>query len=187
MDEFWPSDNTDAFDRLKIQEGFSYAYLPKSMVAWVTDSPNWLNKRQLSLTYRFHSAMMGSLGVGGNLNHWSEEELETAKQMVSLYKEIRPLVQEGNLYRILSPRTSEMTAVEYSSKDGSEAVLFAFLHSSQLGAGSRTVYLRGLEDKALYKVDNSEEPISGAALMKLGLEVNLKGDFESKLIRIKRV
>jgi alpha-galactosidase len=131
--------------------------------------------------------MMGALGVGGNLNHWSEEELETAKQMVSLYKEIRPLVQEGNLYRILSPRTSEMTAVEYASKNGSEAVLFAFLHSSQLGAGSKIVYLRGLKDTALYKIDNSEESVSGAALMKRGLEVNLKGDFDSKLIRIRKV
>jgi alpha-galactosidase len=186
MDQFWPSDNTDAFDRLRIQEGFSYAYLPKSMVAWVTDSPNRLNRRQLSLTYRFHCAMMGSLGVGGNLSHWSEEELETAKQMISLYKEIRPLIQEGNLYRLLSPVTSDIAAVEYAAKDGSEAVLFAFLHSSRFGEDSKTIYLRGLEDTALYKVDGSDELLSGAALMKRGLVVNLKGDFDSKLIRIRK-
>lgn len=187
MDEFWPSDNTDAFDRLKIQEGFAYAYLPKAMVAWVTDSPNWLNGRKLPLTYRFHSAMMGTLGIGGNLNHWSEEELKTAKEMISLYKEIRPIVQEGNLYRLLSPRTNEVAAVEYTAKDGSEALVFAFLHSSQFGVGSKTLYLKGLESKALYKVEGSDGLTSGAALMKKGLEVNLKGDFDSKLIRIKKV
>ena len=44
-DEVWPSDNTDPFDRLTIQDGFTYAYTPQVMMAWVTDSPHWLNKR----------------------------------------------------------------------------------------------------------------------------------------------
>jgi len=187
MDEFWPSDNTDAFDRLKIQEGFSYGYIPKAMVAWVTESTNWLNGRSLSLTYRFHSAMMCALGIGGNLNNWSEEDLSIAKQMIALYKEIRPVVQEGNLYRILSPSTSEIAAIEYIAKDGSEALLFAFLHSSQFGVSTKTLYLKGLENLALYSVDGLDELLSGTALMKRGLDIKLKGDFDSKFIRIKKV
>lgn len=187
MDEFWPSDNTDAFDRLKIQEGFSYAYLSKAMVAWVTESQNWLNGRKLSLTYRFHSAMMGTLGIGGNLNHWSEVEIEIARKMITLYKEIRPIVQEGHLYRILSPRTNEITAVEYTAKDGSEALLFAFLHSSQFGAALKTLHLKGLEDKALYKVDGFDELLSGTALMKRGLDIKLTGDYDSQLVGIRKV
>jgi alpha-galactosidase len=51
-DEVWPSDNTDAFDRLLIQDGFTYAYTPGVMMAWVTDSPTWVNHRTLSLEYR---------------------------------------------------------------------------------------------------------------------------------------
>jgi alpha-galactosidase len=39
-DEVWPSDNTDPFDRLSIQDGFTYAYSPQIMMSWVTDSPN---------------------------------------------------------------------------------------------------------------------------------------------------
>src|SRR5205085_8263011 len=41
-DEVWTSDNTDPFDRLTIQDGFTYAYTPQIMMAWVTDSPHWL-------------------------------------------------------------------------------------------------------------------------------------------------
>src|ERR1019366_2443085 len=52
-DEVWTSDNTDPFDRLSIQNGFTYAYTPSVMMAWVTDSPNWYNHRSTSLTYRF--------------------------------------------------------------------------------------------------------------------------------------
>ncbi len=69
-DEVWPSDNTDAFDRLLMQDGFTYAYAPGVMMAWVTDSPTWVNQRTLSLEYRFLSSMQGSLGnrnsIGGS-------------------------------------------------------------------------------------------------------------------------
>src|SRR5579863_410379 len=52
-DEVWPSDNTDPFDRLSMQDGFTYAYTPQIMMAWVTDSPHWLNnKRATCLAYR---------------------------------------------------------------------------------------------------------------------------------------
>ena len=53
VDEVWTSDNTEAYDRLRIQEGFTYAYAPKVMMAWVTGSPNWVNKRSSSLDFRF--------------------------------------------------------------------------------------------------------------------------------------
>jgi len=100
-DQVWVSDNTDAFDRLKIQEGFSYAYPPKIMMSWVTDSPNWLNQRKLSLEYRFNVAMMGSLGIGGNLNNWSKNEIKLAKEKVIQYKKIRETIQHGDQYRLL--------------------------------------------------------------------------------------
>ncbi|MBV8863960.1 MAG: alpha-galactosidase, partial [Acidobacteriaceae bacterium] len=59
VDEFWTSDNTEAFDRLRIQEGFSEAYAAKFMSAWVTDVPNQ-NGRSTSLSYRFLVAMQGA-------------------------------------------------------------------------------------------------------------------------------
>ena len=78
-DEVWPSDNTDAYDRLQIQNGFTYAYSPGVMMAWVTDSPSWANQRTLSLEYRFLSSMQGSLGIGANLNKWAPEDFTTAR------------------------------------------------------------------------------------------------------------
>ncbi len=54
VDEVWTSGNTEAFDRLRIQEGFSYAYAPRIMSAWVTDVPN-MNHRSTPLQYRFRN------------------------------------------------------------------------------------------------------------------------------------
>src|SRR6266567_6589323 len=99
-DQVWPSDNTDAFDRLLIQDGFTYAYAPGVMMAWVTDSPSWVNQRTLSLEYRFLSSMQGSLGIGANLNKWTPENFATARTMIAQYKAIRETVQRGALYRL---------------------------------------------------------------------------------------
>ena len=74
-DEVWPSDNTDPFDRLTQQDGFTYAYTPQVMMAWVTDSPHWLEPvASTSLSYRMLSSMQGSLGIGANIAKWSDDE-----------------------------------------------------------------------------------------------------------------
>ena len=43
-------------------------------MAWVTDSPHWLNKRATSLSYRMLSSMQGSLGIGANIAKWTPDE-----------------------------------------------------------------------------------------------------------------
>ena len=191
-DQAWPSDNTDAFDRLRIHEGFSYAYSPKTMVAWVTDAPNFINKRSVSLVYRFHSAMMGNLGIGGNLNAWTEDELELAGRKIAEYKEVRHLVQEGRLYRLLSPSSENMAAFQYVSPDQRQSVVFVFLHSQQFRTQFQPVRLRGLLANGIYHVtgmNGGEEMIrfSGKALASIGIQLAMKGDFDSRLIKIELV
>ena len=102
VEQAWTSDNTDAWDRVKIQEGFTQAYPPQAMMAWVTDSPNYLTRRELPLSFRFHVAMAGALGVGGDLLRWSDAELTEAAELIATYKDIRPVVQRGRLYRLAS-------------------------------------------------------------------------------------
>ncbi len=184
----WTSDNTEAFDRLRIQEGFSFAYAPKIMSAWVTDVPN-LNGRSTPLKFRFLVAMQGALGIGANLNHWSADDFALATQMVSTYKSVRQTVQEGNLYRVFSPREGNLTANEYVSSDGKQAALFAFLHSQQYLRPAPTIYLRGLDEDALYRIKTIDDKLvdkqtvaSGSFLMHHGLNLNLVGDYDSTLI-----
>ena len=193
VDEVWTSDNTEAFDRLKIQEGFLEAYAAKFMSAWVTDVPN-MNRRSTPLQYRFLVAMQGALGVGANLNKWSEADFELAGRMIALDKRIRNTVQFGNLYRLLSPRTSDTTANEYVSADGKEAVLFAFRHSQQYSTAAPVVYLEGLDGRAVYRlesIDNKlvtrETELSGAYLMQNGVNLNLRGDYDSTAVVLHRV
>ncbi len=186
-DEFWTSDNTDPFDRLLIQDGFSRAYAPGVMMDWVTDSPNWINNRTTSLDYRFLVAMQGSLGIGANLNKWSPQELTTAKQYIATYKAIREIVQQGSQYRLISPRNdSEDAATESVSLDRSQAVLFAFLHSTRETIPYPTVRLLGLDPDRQYRLSpiagaQSDAPAvaSGRYWMEHGIVPSLSGDFKA--------
>ncbi|CAH1211924.1 Alpha-galactosidase AgaA [Paenibacillus allorhizoplanae] len=189
-DQAWISDNTDARDRLAIQEGFSYAYSPSVMMCWVTESPHGFNGRSLPLSYRFHSAMMGGLGIGANISKWSTEELEKAKSYVELYKEIRPVILNGDMYRLSSLRDSNVAAYQYNSKDRSENVVFTFLQSQHFGSEVRHLLLQGLVSHASYEVNIDEgEPFvrQGSTLMNLGVAVSLRGDYKSIMIRIIRL
>jgi alpha-galactosidase len=194
-DEVWPSDNTDPFDRLSIQQGFTYAYTPGVMMAWVTGSPNWVNGRVTSLQYRFLVSMEGSLGIGANLNKWTPQDFATARKMVAQYKTIRATVQHGSLYRLISPlHGSEYAVNEYVSQDHQQTVAFAYLHSSQMGYPFPRIYLRGLNPSATYSfrmLDGKAAPgtptsASGAYWMHAGVQLLLRGDFKAALLELDR-
>jgi len=193
VEQAWSSDNTDAFDRLTIQDGFTHAYAPKLMMDWVTDVPN-MNGRSTPLKFRFLAAMMGSMGIGANLNRWSDEDFALASKMAAYYKTIRATVQEGDLYRLASPHEGELTASQYVSRDGRQSVLFAFLRSQQFLRPAPTISLRGLDPNANYRVISIDDKLidkadvlSGAYVMNHGLNFNLTGDFDSTSITLERV
>ncbi|WP_328836071.1 alpha-galactosidase [Streptomyces europaeiscabiei] len=183
-DQVWTSDNTDPLDRLAIQHGFSQIHPARTMAAWVTDSPNnQLNGRVSSLRFRFVSAMAGVLGVGGDLTEWTEEELAEAGSWVGLYKEIRPVVQRGDLYR-LRPPTGGLSAVQYVH--GDEVVVLAWLQAQQYGEPPAPLRLRGLDPAETYECRETGEMHRGAVLLHHGLRTGLRGDLDAAVIRLRR-
>ncbi len=194
-DEVWPSDNTDPFDRLSMQDGFSYAYTPQIMMAWVTDSPHWFNGRSTSLTYRMLSSTQGSLGIGANLNHWTAEDFATAKRLIAAYHSVQRTIVRGDLYRLISPRNgSEFSVTETGSSDKNQAVVFAFTHSTQEGRGFPLLQLQGLDQDAEYKlswIEGKAKPgtpasASGAWWIRHGVELDLRGDFQGAAFQLDR-
>ncbi|MFJ1968224.1 alpha-galactosidase [Streptomyces sp. NPDC087903] len=184
-DQVWTSDNTDPLDRLAIQHGFSQIHPARVMAAWVTDSPNaQLNGRVSSPRFRFVSAMAGVLGVGGDLSRWTEEELAEAREWVELYKEIRPLVQRGELYR-LRPPSGGLSAVQYVL--GGEAVVLAWLQAQSHGEPAPALRLRGLDSTATYECRETGEVHRGAVLLHHGLRTGLRGDLDATVFRFRRI
>lgn len=190
VDQFWASDNTNPADRLLIQNGFTYAYSPGLMMDWVTDSGSY------SLPFRFLSSMQGGLGVGANLNHWTQDDFATAKRLIAEYKSIRETVQRGALYRLIAPQeNSRQSATEYVARDGSQAVVFAFLLSSVEYDPYPVLKLEGLDEDAMYTLTPFEgkasegvpERASGAYWMHHGFEPALYGNFQAAGFTLEKV
>lgn len=187
-DQMWPSDNTDPLDRLSIQDGYTQAYAPAAMMAWVTDSPNWVNKRQTTLSFRFLSAMQGGLGIGTNLNKWQDWEFQIARRYVQTYKRIRETVQQGNLYRLNRANDADRRWTNlYVAADRSQAALFTLIGSTQKFDVMPTIALRGLDPDAQYRIETMDGGIlpvtippraTGAYWMNHGVDVTLQGDFQ---------
>lgn len=187
VDWFWESDNTDPYDDLFMFEGFSQAYAPLTRMRLVTD-PNDNNlKRATSLEYPFHVAMMGMLGIGADILHSPDAKLDEARRLVARYKELRQTLQFGDVYRLSSPRSSELAAFQFVRQDGEETVVFAFLHSSRFGLYRAMLRLQGLDPQALYSIDGDDLSVSGQALMKRGIHLDMNGDFVSRMTVIRRI
>lgn len=162
VDEFWTSDNTDAIDRQPIQHGFSQLYPAIGMTNWVTDSPNPLTFREVPLEYRFHVAMAGSLGIGGDLKNWTPGELDTAAALIAQYKRIRDVVQLGDQYRLGGMPGRERSAVQYVR--GDRVVVICYEPRRSLDRAPRHLALRGLVAEARYRDLRTGEEYSGAYL-----------------------
>ena len=187
FDDFWTSDNTDAYDRLFIQENYSYIYPIKAMRAWVTDCPNFLSRRIIPMKFRYHSAMMGTLGIGCNILKFSEEEIELSKGLIEEYKNIRHIVQEGDFYRLENNSKNKYKLYQYMN--GKEGLVFAFLPQSELGHRGTTIKFRALEKERTYlvKIDKNVIVKTGRYLMNHGLELKLYGDYDSIIIKISKI
>lgn len=187
FDQVWTSDNTDGIDRMTIQKGYSMLHPIKTMRAWVTDIAG-INK-PCSLDFRFHIAMQGALGLGGNLEKYSPEELEICRRNVALYKEIRPLVQFGDLYRILDADRDEVLCNQYVSRDKMQAVLFLSARGTRFFKKKMNLRFAGLAPDRAYAftLDGVAYKKGGAFLMEVGLPVYVRGADYNQIVRLTAV
>lgn len=176
------SDNTDPTMFLAILEGFTQIFPPNTLHAWVADVP----EAHLSLAFRFHVGMCGILGLGGHLLRWTPAERAEAAHWIARYKELRHLIQGGELYWLCRPQAHPCAALIFVAPDRSEAVLFAFRTHLPPRYPLPALRLHGLDPEARYEVEGVAGARSGQAWMQLGLVLAL-GDFESTVRHIRRV
>jgi alpha-galactosidase len=196
MDQAWVSDNTDPIDRLYIQYGFLNALPANVMVSWVT---NTTRHQPISLDYRFDVSMSGVLGIGNDIRKWTPAEKIIAKNKIELYKKIRPVVQQGILYPLVSPFEHNRCALQYNTEDGKLAVLFCYnmavylKGSQETDRGTNILKLEGLSPDRHYLVKKANDSTDkgtvyqGEFLMSVGIAWPVKNAFESQIMLIDQV
>ncbi len=172
-DQVWTSDNTDAFDRIRIQEGFSLAYPARCMEAWVTHATNHITWRAAPLGLRFDVAMRGALGIGSSLNELDQRELDEYARYIAFYKRIRHVIQEGSLYRLQRLEEHGASAIQYVLPDGREAVYSLAVQEAHFAGLRPPARLVGLNSAAFYvaldRYERKKLRASGYELMTLGI------------------
>lgn len=186
MPQIWTSDDTDAVERLKIQYGTSIVYSLSTMGSHVSAIPNHQVYRNTSLKMRGNVAMLGNFGYELDLTKFNAEEKEIIKKQVETYKELRELIQFGDMYRLLNPFESNEASFMIVSEDKTEAFATYFRVLGIPNEPIRRLYLRGLDPYKNYSVEGLQGILGGDELMYGGLTIpDLQGDYQSITWRIK--
>jgi alpha-galactosidase len=205
--EFWSSDNTDALSRLYMQWGTSHFYPAMNMASHVSASPNHQTGRVLPLKFRFDVAMTGRLGIEMQPKSLTADELEFSKVAIENYKRIRPVIQFGDLYRLVSPYDDfGMTALMYVSETKEKAVFFGYNMDKNLTYKFPPLKLNGLDPAKKYKITEINKEIlsgerkkvrsrvasdngifTGEYLTKVGVQINMREAYQSVVIEINEV
>ncbi len=153
FDEFWTSDNTDAYQRIFIQWGDSHFYPAIAQASHVSASPNHQTGRIVPLKYRFDVAMTGRLGMEIQPKNMTPEELEFSKRAIAAYKDIRPVVQLGDQYRLISPYDKgAIAALMYADDKKDHAAVFVFRTDYLHNQTVPKVRLDGVDPDKYYRI-----------------------------------
>ena len=165
----WCSDDTDAIERIKIQDGTSYGYTPSMWGAHVSAVPNDQVGRLTSIDTRAKVAYFGAFGYELDVTELSDEEHATIKQQVAFYKQYRKLFQFGTFYRLETPDTSDnVYGWETVSPDKQTAIGMRYQILNGANPAYIRYYFKGLDPERRYTVNDGSEVFSGAELMNAG-------------------
>ena len=181
--QIWCSDNTDAVERLMIQEGSALIYPLSVIGAHVSDCPNHSVGRVTPFETRGHVALAGTFGYELDITKIPEEDRALIPEQTATYNKYRHLIQQGEYYRIASYRENhKYDCWALSSQDKKEVLVTYVQVLGVPNSHSRKVFLRGFDPKVTYRREGTEETYTGEMLMKGGfLMKDFWGDFKSRL------
>ena len=182
--QIWCSDDADAIERLKIQEGTSIVYPLSTIGAHVSDCPNHTVGRSTPFETRGYVALAGTFGYELDVTKIPEKDREMVPKQVEMYHKYNDLIRRGDYYRICNfSENGEFDAWEVISKDKDEVLVTCIQVLERPNYKSRRIKLKGLIEDRYYKNQITGEVVSGGALMNAGINlIDLHGDFSGNLL-----
>ena len=202
FDEFWTSDDTDALQRIYMQWGVSGFFPAIAMASHVSADKNHQTGRRIPLKFRFDVAMSGRLGMEIQPKDMNDVDKAFSKRAIAAYKDIRPVVQFGDLYRLVSPYDNKgVSSLMYVTSEKNKAVFYAYKISHFINMVIPKVCMNGLDPSKNYRlvdltpVDSSKpcdlngKIISGKILMEEGIALKslLKSEYSSLVLQLQAV
>lgn len=192
--QYWVSDNTDAWDRLGIQEGTSLFLPPVAMGAHVSAVPNHQTGRISTLSARSRVAFGGNLGYELDFTTLPAEQKSAIAGATVWYKAHRTLIQTGRFRRTRTTlEDSNTVAWQLEALDGSEVLLLWFRPRAEANSRFPLYRFTGLEPQAQYRTswydDRSPSAVFfGSELMYRGVVMPLAGgDVDGAAVHLVKV
>jgi len=184
--QIWCSDDTDAIERLRIQQGTALIYPLSAIGAHVADCPSHSTGRSTPFSTRGYVALAGTFGYELDITKIPEADRKMIPEQVAMYHKYNDLVRTGDYYRIASYQDNkEYDCYEVVSKDKKEALVTYVQVLARPRDRVKRILIKGLLEKAMYRVEETGEKLSGGALMYAGINIaNMWGDYQGKLIHI---
>lgn len=167
--QIWCSDDTDAYERTKIQYGTSFFYPASTVGSHVSAVPNHQTGRVTSVATRGVTAMAGSFGYELDLNKLTEEEKEEVRDQIKQFKAYGPLIHDGNYYRLSNPMEDNYAIWSFVSKDQKKVLVQGMIFRTEPNMLRYPVHLRGLDAEKHYRLRENGDTYSGSALMAGGI------------------
>lgn len=185
--QIWCSDDTDAIERLEIQEGTAMVYPLSTIGAHVSDCPNHSVGRITPFETRGYVALAGTFGYELDVTKIPEQDRTMIPEQVEMYHKYNDLIRTGDYYRIASySENHKYDCWQVVSKDKTETLITYIQVMNCASSNTRRIYLKGLDASKQYLVDGSERVYRGSTLMYAGIQVEkIWGDFKGKLIYVK--
>ena len=166
--QIWLSDDTDAIERLIIQGGSSYGYPVSAMGAHVSAAPNHQTGRTTPIHTRGVVAMSGAFGYELDLTKLPESDKDAIRAQVQQYHQDEELIHQGLYYRLTDVAKGYYTAWQFVSEDKSKSLINLVITSPQPNPEPLHIRFKGLDPNALYRIEEDDHVVSGAALMNSG-------------------
>lgn len=186
--QIWCSDDTDAYERTKIQYGTSFFYPISTIGSHVSIVPNHQTGRITPFETRAVTAMSGSFGYELDLNTLSEEEKNAVIEQNKRFKKYGPLIHNGRYYRLSNPMTDKFAIWSFVSENSGEVLVHGMIFRTEPNMTRYSVKLRGLIPDKKYVVDGDNTIYTGKALMEGGILLPKPwGDFFPIELHLKEV
>lgn len=167
--QIWCSDDTDAFERTKIQYGTSFFYPVSAVGSHVSAVTNHQTGRITSLESRAVTAMAGSFGYELDLNTLSHDEKQEVKEQIVRFKKDGPLIHNGLYYRLSDPMNDKYALWGFVSEDKKEVLVHGVIFRTEPNRTQYLAKLRGLLPDTDYRLTENGEVYKGSALMNGGI------------------
>ena len=167
--QIWCSDDTDAYERTKIQYGTSFFYPVSAVGSHISAVPNHQTGRTTPIETRAVTAMAGSFGYELDLNTLSDSEKQEVRKQITRFKKYGRLIHNGLYYRLSDPMNDKFAVWEFVSEDKKEVLVNGVIFRTEPNRTQYLIKLRGLLPDADYRLDDSGMVYKGSALMNGGI------------------